>query len=192
MDNRTTQDGNPALPGVERRPLWLIDVTDTLTSASGAGRRGRNGWADWKSVAVDAITGSTEVLYSPSVTALVHEALASGLDVCALDWEPDYAARLLDALALPRLPIVEPGSHSDPREAKLQAARGLAMNRPLLWTDSEVGAHAAVTKWLRHRRSPSYLMAPSNDLSLSPSMVGVVRTWIGTHAPSAIAGKASS
>lgn len=185
----------PARPSTDRTPLWLLDFDGTINPLVGEGKLDRTAWDDWKRTYVrDSDGRDFPVAYSPSVVSLVVEAIDAGIDVRLLsDWRGDGPLACA-GVGLPSLPVVDlDASGGTVAWHKLQAARAIATNRPLLWTDDDIFRHNDATRWLKQRRAPTTHLSPPPRIGLTHKMVREIRAWIAAQSPIAAApGKAPS
>ena len=192
--SRETSAAAPSRPKGNPRPLWLLDFDGTINPLVGDGRNDRTAWADWKRTrVVDEEGTGFPISYSPSVVALVVEAVDAGIDVQLLsDWRHE-APLICGAVGLPPLPwIAFTPSRTAVTWPKLQAARAVAMNRPLLWTDDDIFRSLEATQWLKRRRAETLHFSPPSRVGLTQKMTRDIRSWIARHSNTITAGKAQS
>lgn len=162
------------------RPLWLLDFEGVIGIAPHP-RPIKGSWDDWR--ATGSGTSGPPTIWSPSVVTLLHEALSAGVEVVWLSDAPLDSELMLEVglPTLARVPHPVRGQHVWP---KLTAARAVAVNRPLLWTDADLAREHEALHWARTRLSPTLTLTPHILLGLTPKMVGQIRTWIAANAQS--------
>lgn len=177
-------------------PLWLLDFDGVLNAISQRGDR--NVWDDWNAADITVPDGNTfPLLRSPSVVAVVNDAVDAGVDVVWLTtWrdESQLLPKVIDGL--PDLPwwgerdLERLGHRLDPEHVhaqrwKAQVARAMVPDGvPLLWTDDNLDygiLRAEDRAWLRRRPGGSTVIAPNESIGLSKKNVRAIREWISDH-----------
>jgi hypothetical protein len=201
-------------PTAEPKPLWLLDY-DGVVNAILSGRNAkpdRNAWQDWQRTDIySAIDGvAYPVCYSPTVVAFIAAAVTAGVDVRWLTtWQSDTARF---PAAMPGMPVLPwlPEPVALPRDAdldaaglpvasrehtfqpwwKLRVARATAGDRPLVWTDDDLGVYKPELKEARawaERRARTHVVIPNEGVGLTPARLRKIRNFLadhGVHIPS--------
>lgn len=152
-------------------PLWLLDVDGVLNAIEPKNKH-RNAWGRYEKQRVD---GGFEITWAPALITGIREMIEDGL--VEVQWLTTWMhlanGGLRVLLDLPELPVAATmdefrrGNHTVDWW-KLAAAKRVAGQRPLIWTDDDLAGSDDARLWVTERPWPTLAICPSYRGGLQP------------------------
>jgi len=166
------------------QPLWLLDIDGVIAPDLGRGKKlDRAVWREWRHATVADLTGQAyDIDWSPIVADLITHAVAMGVEVIFLSSWLGSSKAVTEALGLQPLPWLDFDTDPDVMPwPKLQLARQVAVNRPLIWTDDHIFRERGAEDWARQRQAPTSWHCPQSRIGLTQRMVREIGEFIDRY-----------